>query len=700
MAFFPMTIEECKERKIDKLDFIIVTGDAYVDHPSFGACMIGKVLESRGFKVGIIAQPDWRSTKDFKKLGKPKLGFLVTGGNVDSMVSNYSVFRNKRKKDVYSPGGVAGRRPDRAVIVYCNCVREAYKGVPIIIGGLEASLRRFAHYDYWDNKVRRSVLIDSGADLLVYGMGESAICEIAEALEAGIEVNHITWIKGTCYKLGIENKQTQKTKGSAVNNIELDIGYGEFERDEDTIILPTFDKITEDKVAYCKSFVTQYQNSDYITGKRLVEEYPKCEYVVQNPPMPPLERYELDNIYGLQFERAYPSTYDKAGGVASIEEVEFSIIGSRGCFGNCAFCALTFHQGKDVRSRSKESIVNEAKEILQKPSFKGYIHDIGGPTANFRNSACEKQKTHGTCKNKSCLFPRVCEEIKPDHSEYLDILKAVRELPGIKKVFIRSGIRYDYLLADEKSNFIEELCKYHVSGTLKVAPEHISKNVLAAMRKPSKHVFEKFSTKFKKINEKIGLKQYLVPYFISSHPGSTLADAIELALYFKETGFIPDQVQDFYPTPGTLATCMYYTGLDPFTLREIHIPNTVEEKKMQRALLHFYKPENRKLVEMALERAGRPELKPVLLGGRANSSKGSRASSRANSDRGSRTSSRANSDRSNRIGSRETNNSSSNRSGGTGRKQDSRATGNTAGTKTKSEKKANNTTNKKLKRNK
>jgi uncharacterized radical SAM protein YgiQ len=505
MAFFPMTISEYKQRGVDKLDFIIVTGDAYVDHPSFGACMIGKVLESRGFKVGIIAQPDWRSVTDFKRLGRPKLGFLVTGGNVDSMVSNYSVFKNKRKKDAYSPGSVPGKRPDRAVIVYCNRVREAYKGVPIIIGGLEASLRRFAHYDYWDNKVRRSVLIDSGADLLVYGMGENAICEIAEALEASIEVKYITWIKGTCYKL--ESEQDEK--------------YVELINDEDTIILPTFDKMTEDKKAYCRSFVFQYNNNDHVLGKRLVEEYPKGACVVQNPPMPPLERYELDSIYGLPFERTYPETYDKAGGVAAIEEVEFSIIGSRGCFGGCAFCALTFHQGKDVRSRSKESIVNEAKEISQKPTFKGYIHDIGGPTANFRNQSCEKQSKLGTCKNKSCLFPRVCSEINPDHSEYLDILKTVRELPGIKKVFIRSGIRYDYLLADKQSNFMEELCKDHVSGTLKVAPEHVSKNVLAAMRKPDKHVFEKFSSKFKKINEEIGRKQYLVPYFISSHPGST-----------------------------------------------------------------------------------------------------------------------------------------------------------------------------------
>jgi len=506
------------------------------------------------------------------------------------MVSNYSVFKNRRKRDAYSPGGEPGKRPDRAVIVYGNRVKEAYKGVPVIIGGLEASLRRFGHYDYWDHKVRRSILIDSRADLLVYGMGERSICEIADALDSGIEIRHITWIRGTCYK------------GSAEP------------ADDDTVILPDYNKIIEDKKAYCRSFVTKYKNSDSVSGKRLVEAYDDGLCVIQNPPSAPLERPELDDLYELPFERAYPKNYDEAGGVPSIEEVEFSIIGSRGCFGGCAFCALTYHQGKAVRSRSKESIIKEAKELAAKPGFKGYIHDIGGPTANFRNPACEKQRNMGTCKNKSCLYPNVCKEMKPDHSEYFEILRAVREIPGIKKVFIRSGIRYDYLLADENSNYIEELCKYHVSGTLKVAPEHVSKNVLAAMRKPGKGVYEKFSGKFRKINEKLGLKQYLVPYFVSSHPGSTLADAVELALYFKGTGFIPDQVQDFYPTPGTLSTCMYHTGMDPFTLKEIHVPDTFEEKKMQRALLHFYKPENRKLVEKALEKAGRPELKRVLLG--------------------------------------------------------------------------------------
>ena len=593
MAFLPMTAEECKKKGINRPDFVLVTGDAYVDHPSFGAAIIGRLLESRGFSVAVLAQPDWRSAKDFKRFGRPGLAFLITGGNVDSMVNNYSVFKNRRKKDVYSPGGEPGKRPDRAVIVYGNRAKEAYKGVPVIIGGIEASLRRFAHYDYWDDKIRRSILIDSRADLLVYGMGEKSICRIAEALEAGITIGDLTWIAGTCYK--------------------QDAGSGDFQADGDTITLPGYEKIIKDKKSYCKSFAAKYQNSDSFSGKRLVEEYENGLRIIQNPPSPILERRELDEIYELRFERTYPEIYKEAGGVPSIEEVEFSITGSRGCFGGCSFCALTYHQGRDVRGRSKESIIREAKALTAKPGFKGYIHDIGGPTANFRNPACEKQRRVGACKDKSCLYPRMCPEMKPNHSEYLDILKSVREIDGVKKVFIRSGIRYDYLLADTDSRFLEELCKHHVSGNLKVAPEHISRNVLAAMRKPGKGVYENFSKKFRKVNEKLGLKQYLVPYFISSHPGSTLENAVELALYFKEAGFIPDQVQDFYPTPGTLSTCMYYTGMDPFTLKEIYVPKTFEEKKMQRALLHFHKPENKMKVEKALEKAGRPELKKTLL---------------------------------------------------------------------------------------
>jgi uncharacterized radical SAM protein YgiQ len=592
-----MTLEECEEKGFKEPDFILVTGDAYVDHPSFGAAIIGRLLESMGYNVAVLSQPSFKNPVDFKRFGRPKLAFLITGGNVDSMVSNYSVLKNRRRRDAYSPGGEAGKRPDRAVIVYSNKAKEAYKKVPVVIGGLEASLRLFAHYDYWDNKLRRSILLDSKADLLVYGMGERSIIEIAEALKAGIEIRDITWIRGTCYR----EKDAQG--------------------DDDTVIMPGFYDIASDKKKYCKSFVNQYENNDHITGKKLVEAYGGGLYVAQNPPMAPLERHELDNLYEMPFEGTYPPVYGKYGGVPSIEEVEFSIIGSRGCFGGCAFCALTYHQGRAVRSRSKESIVREAKALAAKAGFKGFIHDIGGPTANFRNTPCEKQSREGVCKDRSCMYPRICREMKPDHEEYLDILKSVKKINDIKKVFIRSGIRYDYLLADKRSDFLEVLCKHHVSGTLKVAPEHVSENVLAAMRKPKKNVFEDFSRRFREINEKNGMKQYLVPYFISSHPGSTLENAVELALYLKDTGFIPEQVQDFYPTPGTLSTCMYYTGMNPFTLEEIYVPDTFEEKKMQRALLQFHKPENRGLVEKALSKTGRESLKGTLLyGGKRNES--------------------------------------------------------------------------------
>ena len=599
MAFLPTTKKECEANGFSEPDFVLVTGDAYVDHPSFGAALIGRLLFCMGYNVAVLAQPGYKSADDFKRFGRPKLAFLISGGNVDSMVNNYSVFKNKRKNDVYSPGGEAGMRPDRAVIVYSNRAKEAYKGVPVIIGGLEASLRRFAHYDYWDDKVRRSCLLDSKADILVYGMGEKSIIEVAEALKSGIEINDITWVRGTCCR--------QSVKGDAA-----------FFPDDDAIRLPGFKAVCEDKKAYCESFAIQYQNNCHISGKRLFEEYDNGLCVIQNPPMPPLERFELDDLYGLPFERAYAPVYESAGGVPAIKEVEFSITGSRGCFGGCAFCALTYHQGRDVRSRSKGSIVKEAHALVQKPGFKGYIHDIGGPTANFRNPACEKQILHGACKHRGCMHPDICREMKPDHSEYLDVLRAVREIPGVKKVFIRSGIRYDYLLADETSGFLEEICKHHISGTLKVAPEHVSDNVLNAMRKPGREAFLVFAEKYRQTNERLGLKQYLIPYFISSHPGSTLKDAAELALFLKDSGFVPDQVQDFYPTPGTLSTCMYYTGLDPFTLKEVYIPGTLEEKRMQRALIHFNKQNNKATVEKALDRAGLPGLKKALLkrGGR------------------------------------------------------------------------------------
>ncbi len=587
--FLPINRKDMMERGWNQVDFVLVTGDAYVDHPSFGTSIISRVLESHGFRVAILAQPAWNDAEDFRRFGKPRLGFLINSGNVDSMVNHYSVFKHRRRRDVYSPGGQTGRRPDRAVIVYSNRAREAYKDVPIIIGGLEASLRRLGHYDYWDNKVRRSVLMDSRADILIYGMGERACVEIAEALDSGLSASDITWINGTCVRM----------KEPYIM--------------DDDVLLPDFAAIKNSKEEYCRSFALQYRSNEPVCGRRLIEKYDDTNYVVQNPPQPPLEREELDILYELPFMRDWHPSYEEAGGVPAIEEVKFSITANRGCFGGCAFCAITYHQGREVRSRSKESIVREAEIMKQQDGFKGYIHDIGGPTANFRNPSCEKQKKHGMCQHKDCLFPKPCSQLKVDHAEYMDVLKAVRELDGIKKVFIRSGIRYDYVVADKDKRFMKELCMHHVSGVLKVAPEHISPQVLRNMRKPAKEVFEKFSDEYSRMNRKLGKKQYLIPYFISSHPGSTLDDAVELALYMKKTGFVPDQVQDFYPTPGTLATCMYYTEMDPFTMKKVYVAKTEEEKKMQRALLHFNKRENRRTVIKALKKAGREDLTEVLL---------------------------------------------------------------------------------------
>ena len=592
MAFLPITKEEMHQRGWEQPDFVLVTGDAYVDHPSFGTAIISRQLERFGYKVAILAQPDWRSVEDFRRFGRPRLGYLVNAGNVDSMVNHYSVFKHRRKQDNYSPGGVSGHRPDRAVIVYSGRCKEAYKGVPVVIGGIEASLRRLAHYDYWEDKVRRSILLDSKADILIYGMGERAIIEIAEALDSGMEARDITWIKGT-----------------VVRGTETDEEYTAF---GDTEILPHWNEVKEDKDAYGQSFAIQYRNNEWIKGKRLVERYDDKLAVVQNPPQEPLSPEELDEIYELPYEGTYHPSYEALGGVPAIREVEFSIVSSRGCFGGCAFCALTYHQGREVRARSKESIVEEAKRLTKKPNFKGYIHDVGGPTANFRGPACAKQLEHGVCKHRDCLYPRPCGQMKIDHKDYLDVLRAVREVPGVKKVFIRSGIRFDYLMADKKTNFMEELCKYHISGTLKVAPEHSSAKVLARMRKPDIQVFEEFQKKYKETNEKLGLKQYLIPYLISSHPGADLNDAVELALFLKKTGFVPDQVQDFSPTPGTLATCEFYTEKDPFTGEPVYVAKTLEEKKMQRALLHFNKRENRPLVEKALKKIGRYDLIGVL----------------------------------------------------------------------------------------
>lgn len=590
--FLPISRQDMEDRGWETVDFVIVTGDAYVDHHSFGTAIISRVLESRGYKVAVLAQPDYRSCEDFRRFGKPRLGFLVNSGTVDSMVNNYSVFKRKRKRDEYSPGGVSGNRPDRAVIVYANRAKEAYKDVPVIIGGIEASLRRLGHYDYWSDKVRRSILLDAKADLLIYGMGERAVVEIAEALEAGIDVKDITWIKGTCCKV----KQV--------------------EPDEDTVMLPDFAEIAENKDAYCRSFALAYRSNDYINGKRLVEKYTDTIYVVQNQPQPPLERQELDDVYALPFENEAHPVYQKMGEIPAFREIKFSIVSSRGCFGGCSFCALTYHQGRQVRSRSKDAIVKEAAALTEKPDFKGYIHDVGGPTANFRAPACKQQLKHGVCKNKDCLYPAPCKNMDVDHSDYLDVLRAVRSLDKVKKVFIRSGIRYDYLMADRDDTFIEELCRYHISGTLKVAPEHISDRVLYYMRKPEKQIFLDFAEKYRKTNQKLGLKQYLIPYLISSHPGSRLADAVELALFLKEYGFVPDQVQDFYPTPGTLATCMYYTEKDPFTMKPVYVAKDLSEKKMQRALIHYNRPENRNTVRQALKKAGREDLQGTLLGER------------------------------------------------------------------------------------
>ena len=599
MSFLPTNQKEMQERSWEQVDFVVVTGDAYVDHPSFGAAIISRLLENRGYRVGILSQPDWHSAEDFRRFGKPRLGFFIGSGNVDSMVNHFSVFRHRRKEDVYSPGGKAGKRPDRALIVYSNRAREAYKDVPIILGGLEASLRRLSHYDYWDDKIRRSVLLDAKADLLVYGMAERATVEIAEALESGIGASDIRWIRGTAYSC-------QKDELSSF---------------EEVTFLPGFEEVCESKKKYAESFRIQYRNHEWMHGKTLAEAYEGNRFVVVNPPAEPLSTLEMDDIYEFPYMYDYHPMYEAEGGVPAIREVSFSITANRGCFGGCAFCALAYHQGREVRGRSRESLLREAEMLTKRPGFKGYIHDIGGPTANFHAPACKKQEKEGVCRNKDCLYPVPCKQMDPDHSEYMEILRAVRTLPGVKKVFIRSGIRYDYLLADRQKGgaFLEELCRHHVSGTLKVAPEHVSPRVLSCMRKPSLDVFNEFSARYEKMNQKLGKKQYLIPYLISSHPGSTLEDAVELALFLKKSGFVPDQVQDFYPTPGTLATCMYYTGLDPLTGNPVHVPRDIKEKRMQRALLHFHKKENESLVRQALETVGRTDLIPVLLSGRRRS---------------------------------------------------------------------------------
>ncbi len=582
--FLPITREEMKERGWDQVDFVYISGDAYVDHPSFGHAIITRLLESRGYRVGIIAQPDWRKPESVQVFGEPRLGFLVSAGNMDSMVNHYSVSKKRRKTDAYTPGGEMGKRPDYACVVYGNLIRQTYKKTPIILGGIEASLRRMAHYDYWSDKLKRSVLLDSGADVISYGMGEHSIIELAEALDAGIPVEDITYIAGTVVKAK-----------------SLDSIY-------DAEILPSFEDLKADKMNYARSFYTQYLNTDAFNGKRLVEPYSEHLYVVQNPPAAPLTQMEMDDVYSLPYQRTYHPSYEAKGGVPAIKEIKFSLISNRGCFGGCSFCALTFHQGRIVQVRSHESLIEEAKEITKDKDFKGYIHDVGGPTANFRHPSCKKQMEHGVCKTRQCLFPSPCKNLDADHRDYVSLLRKLRDIPKVKKVFIRSGIRFDYLLADKKQEFLRELCEYHVSGQLKVAPEHVAGPVLSLMGKPEHKVYEEFTRQFYKMNERIGKEQYLVPYLMSSHPGSTLKEAVELAEYCRDLGYMPEQVQDFYPTPSTLSTCMYYTGVDPRTMQKVYVPKSPHEKAMQRALIQYRNPELYDLVIEALHKAGRSDL--------------------------------------------------------------------------------------------
>ena len=582
--FLPISKEDMTERGIEQLDFVYVIGDAYVDHPSFGPAIISRILEDNGYSVGIIAQPDWKNPESIGVLGKPRLGFLICGGNMDSMVNHYFVSKKPRPTDAYTPGGKTGKRPDHAVVVYGNLIRRVYKDTPIIIGGIEASLRRLAHYDYWSDSFKRSILLDSQADIISYGMGEKSIVEIADALNSGIEVKHITFIQGTVYK-------TKDISG---------IYKGE--------ILPAFEEMKADKLRYADSFQIQYENTDPYSGKTLIEKYPNGIYVVQNPPAMPLTMEEMDHVYELPYTRTYHPIYETEGGIPAIAEIKFSLISNRGCFGGCSFCALTFHQGRCVQVRSHESIIEEAKLITEDAEFKGYIHDVGGPTANFRQPSCEKQMSVGVCKNRQCLFPKPCPNMKADHSDYLELLRKLRKLPKIKKVFIRSGIRFDYLMADKDDAFFYELVDHHISGQLKVAPEHISDAVLSKMGKPENAVYERFVKKYYDINNKLGKKQFLVPYLMSSHPGSTLKEAIELAEYLRDLGYMPEQVQDFYPTPSTISTVMYYTGIDPRNKKPVYVCKNPHEKAMQRALIQYRNPKNYELVKEALLKAGREDL--------------------------------------------------------------------------------------------
>lgn len=582
--FLPVSKKEMQAAGIRQLDFVYVSGDAYVDHPSFGTAIIGRVLRSRGYTVGMICQPDFHDERSIASLGEPRLAFLVSAGNMDSMVNHYTVAKKRRKTDAYSPGGVPGRRPDRAVTVYCNMIRKVFGKVPVIIGGIEASLRRLSHYDYWSDRVRRSILLESGADLISYGMGEKSIVEIADALAAGIAVRDITYVRGTVWK----TRDAQMLK--------------------DALRLPDFEETASNRRTYAESFRMQYRNTDPYQAKTIYETYGGKTFVVQNPPAYPLTTMEMDDVYALPYTRRSHPMYDSKGGVPALTEVRFSLTSNRGCFGGCNFCALAFHEGRIVQSRSHESLLLEAEEMTRDPAFKGYIHDVGGPTAQLRHPACEKQKEHGACPDRQCLFPKPCPNLFVDHSDYLKLLREIRAIPRVKKVFVRSGIRYDYLMADPDRTFLDELCRYHVSGQLRVAPEHISDHVLRLMGKPDVDVYESFLKAFQKANEKCGKEQYAVPYFISSHPGSRLEDAVKLAEYIHRSGHMPEQVQDFYPTPGTVSTCMYYTGINPLTMEKVYVARNPHEKAMQRALIQYGRPENYDLVKEALIRTGRTDL--------------------------------------------------------------------------------------------
>ena len=582
--YLPMNRNDMSIRGWKQCDFVYVSGDAYVDHPSFGTAIISRLLESHGYKVGIIAQPDWKDKKSIEALGRPRLGFLVSAGNMDSMVNHYSVSKKHRMEDSYTPGGVMGKRPDYAVVVYCNLIRSVYKDIPIIAGGIEASLRRLAHYDYWSDKLKRSVLLDSQADMISYGMGEHSIVEIADALDSGLDVKDITFIDGTVYK------------AKSLENIY------------DYELLPGYEELIKDKKEYARSFYVQYSNTDPFSGRRLVEPYGETLFVVQNPPSKPLSQEEMDQVYGLPYMRNYHPSYEEFGGVPAIREIKFSLISNRGCFGACSFCALTFHQGRIIQARSHESLVEEARLLTEEPDFKGYIHDVGGPTADFRFPACDKQLTKGACPNRQCLFPEPCKNLKADHSDYIALLRKLRALPKVKKVFIRSGIRFDYVLADSSRKFLKELCEFHVSGQLKVAPEHVADKVLTRMGKPKNSVYRQFVKEYKEMNQRLGKEQYLVPYLMSSHPGSSMKEAVELAEYLRDLGYMPEQVQDFYPTPSTISTCMYYTGYDCRTMEKVYVPVNPHEKAMQRALIQYRNPKNYGLVAEALRIAGRTDL--------------------------------------------------------------------------------------------